>query len=102
MFNTIVGAGSVRAGAASRYGSGSGSDQKMRLRLRNTAKNAIQSQRSVYSKFITNSDSCSCVTELATQHEENTLVKAENKFYLHYGGVIQLKYPLLLCQSCES
>jgi hypothetical protein len=29
MFNTIVGAGSVRAGAASRYGSGS--DQMMRL-----------------------------------------------------------------------
>jgi hypothetical protein len=34
MFNTIVGAGAVGAGAASRYGSGS--DQKMRLRLRNT------------------------------------------------------------------
>jgi hypothetical protein len=34
MFNTIVGAWAVGAGAASRYGSGS--DQKMRLRLRNT------------------------------------------------------------------
>jgi hypothetical protein len=34
MFNTIVGAGTVGAGAVSRYGSGSGSDQKMRLRLR--------------------------------------------------------------------
>jgi hypothetical protein len=31
MFNTIVGAGAVGAGAALRYGSGS--DQKMRLRL---------------------------------------------------------------------
>jgi hypothetical protein len=31
MFNTIVGAGAVGAGAASRYGSGFGSDQKMRL-----------------------------------------------------------------------
>jgi hypothetical protein len=31
MFNTIVGAGEVGAGAASRYSSGSGSDQKMRL-----------------------------------------------------------------------
>jgi hypothetical protein len=33
MFNTIVGAGAVGAGAgaASRYGSFSGSDQKMRL-----------------------------------------------------------------------
>jgi hypothetical protein len=31
MINTIVGAGAVVAGAASRYGSGSGSDQKMRL-----------------------------------------------------------------------
>jgi hypothetical protein len=28
MFNTIVGAGAVGAGAASRYGSGSGSDKK--------------------------------------------------------------------------
>jgi hypothetical protein len=33
MFNTIVGAGAVGAGAASRYGSGS--DQKMQLRLCN-------------------------------------------------------------------
>jgi hypothetical protein len=31
MFNTIVGAGAVGAGAASRYGSSSGSDQMMRL-----------------------------------------------------------------------
>jgi hypothetical protein len=29
MFNTIVGAGAVGAGTASRYGSGYGSDQKM-------------------------------------------------------------------------
>jgi hypothetical protein len=36
MLNTIVGAGVVGAGAASRYGSGTGFDQKMRLRLRNT------------------------------------------------------------------
>jgi hypothetical protein len=31
MFDTIVGAGAVGAGAALRYGSGSGSYQKMRL-----------------------------------------------------------------------
>jgi hypothetical protein len=31
MFNIIVGAGAIEAGAASRYGSGSGSGQKMRL-----------------------------------------------------------------------
>jgi hypothetical protein len=31
MIYTIVGAGAVGAGAASRYSSGSGSDQKMRL-----------------------------------------------------------------------
>jgi hypothetical protein len=31
MFNSIVGAGAVGAGAALRYGSGSGSDQMMRL-----------------------------------------------------------------------
>jgi hypothetical protein len=31
MIYTIVGAGAVGAGAASRYGSSSGSDQKMRL-----------------------------------------------------------------------
>jgi hypothetical protein len=35
MFNTIIGAGAVWAGAASHYGSGS--DQMMQLRLRNTA-----------------------------------------------------------------
>jgi hypothetical protein len=38
MFNTIVEAGAVGTGAASRYGSGFCSDQKMRLRLRNTGK----------------------------------------------------------------
>jgi hypothetical protein len=40
MFDTIIGAGAVGAGAASVYGSGSGPDQLMRLlrlRLRNTA-----------------------------------------------------------------
>jgi hypothetical protein len=35
MLKTIVGAGSVGAGAVSRYGSSSGSDQIMRLRLGN-------------------------------------------------------------------
>jgi hypothetical protein len=39
MFNTIFGAEAVRAGAASRYGSGS--DQKMRLRFHNTAENVV-------------------------------------------------------------
>jgi hypothetical protein len=37
MFNTIVGAGAIGAGAALRYGSGS--NQKMRLQLRNTGLN---------------------------------------------------------------
>jgi hypothetical protein len=36
MFNIIIVAGAVGAGAVSRYGPGSGSDQMMRLRLRNT------------------------------------------------------------------
>jgi hypothetical protein len=43
MFNTIVEAGAVGAGAASRYGSGS--DQKMRLRLCNTGRQYYGSGR---------------------------------------------------------
>jgi hypothetical protein len=36
MFNTIVEAGAVGAGAALRYGSGSDQKMRLRLRLRNT------------------------------------------------------------------
>jgi hypothetical protein len=54
MFNTIIGAGSVRDGAASRYCSGSAQMMRLRLLLHNTSTgtNAQITQRSYLSIFV--------------------------------------------------
>jgi hypothetical protein len=54
MFNTIVGARAVEAGAraASRYGSGSDQKMRLQLRLRNTVKNYYAKLHPSYFKGI--------------------------------------------------